>query len=385
MFDIFLDSLEPLERNISLFNLTSQESADVHVKDIFSSESINVDEVTSFSPITINPAFDLSTTTGQENPNHNSFFSMNISVESGESPIPINNLVASNSPTTTPFGETGRIPFTNDLEAVNTSISSLNMFSEWVPSEPFNNDNSWIQHLPYSLPKSDEKAISLANESSHSAQYPYYNDNLRNDSLVSLQDDNNTSTSFVSRDEYDSSDYLSEIFLPIPKPDSLPFPENDNMDVKSNMNIHYQQFSTRDIQNKSLSSLPAFTAITENQIDATPLPRPIPPAPEEKKKTKKRLETNKKQSHRKRLNFSGKDERILIMKWISKLYGGSTYIESAGALFKKYYDLPLQIGTRVHTYVRELNMNVTITIGRTATNLYHSFNSMKNRPELFTL
>ena len=60
-------------------------------------------------------------------------------------------------------------------------------------------------------------------------------------------------------------------------------------------------------------------------------------------------------------------------------------MESAEALFLKYYNQPLMIGTRVNVFVEELKMNVTITIGRTADLLYYSFNSMKNNPKQFNM
>ena len=281
-------------------------------------------------------------------------------------------------------------PFSNHSEVRTSVITTFDMFADWVPSEPFNYDTSLMQQLPNSLSENSDKTVCLANDSSHFAQYSYDTNNLRDDSFVPSHDKNLTTS--LSGDGCDSSDDLDEIFLPIPKKEIRSSPRIDFMDKKSNRSVPFQQPTTGYTHNQSPS--PFCTLIMEgNQKEATPIPRPIPRATEkkiekpEKKKEKeeKKKKKKKNQSGRRRLNFSGTDERTLIMKWISSFIGGSTYLESAEALFMKYYNQPLMIGTRVNVFVEELKMNVTITIGRTADLLYYSFNSMKNNPKQYNM
>ena len=315
-----------------------------------------------------------------------SFLFVNRLVETREPSTPLHNLVSNDIPMNSTFEETIYPPFSNHLEVRTSVFPTFDMFTDWVPSEPFNNDTSLLQQLPNFLSENSEKTVYLANDSSHFAQYSYDTNNLRDDSFVSSQNKNLTTS--LSGDEYDSSDDLDEIFLPIPKKEIRSSPRIDFMDERSNRSVPFQQPTTGHTHNQSRS--PFCTLIMEgNQKKATPIPRPIPRATEMKKekpeKKKEKEKKKKKKSVRRRLNFSGTDERALIMKWISSFIGGSTYLESAEALFLKYYNQPLMIGTRVNVFVEELKMNVTITIGRTADLLYYSFNSMKNNPKQFNM
>lgn len=307
------------------------------------------------------------------------FLFVNRIVETREPSTPLHYLVSSDIPTNSSFEETICPPFSNNLEARTNVFSTLDMFADWASSEPFNSDNSWIQRLPSSLSENSGKAVRLANDSSHFAQYYYDNDNPRGGSFVSLQDKNITTS--LSGDEYNSSDDLDKIFLPIPKKKIRPSPRIDFRDERSNRSAPFQQLATEYTHNQST---PSFCTLTMegNQEKTASIPKPIPPATEENNKNPEKKKKKKvKQSGRRRLNFSGKEERILIMKWISKFIGGSSYKNSAEELFRKYYNQPLMIhGSQVDVFVEELGMTVKITIGRQAKHLYFSFYSMKKNP-----
>ena len=257
----------------------------------------------------------------------------------------------------------------------NEDFSGFDMSSELISDYYFTPYTSEPIHL-YDDQQGDSPSMEpLSNDSSHFAQYYYDNDNPRGGSIDSLSNRDITISAGI---------VIPLIPTGLSEPGS-PSPRIDFRDERSNRSAPFQQLATEYTHNQSTPSF--CTLIMEgNQEKTASIPKPIPPATEENNKNPEKKKKKKvKQSGRRRLNFSGKEERILIMKWISKFIGGSTYLESAEALFEKYYNQPLMIGTRVNVFVEELKMNVTITIGRTADLLYYSFNSMKSKPKLYNM
>ena len=163
---------------------------------------------------------------------------------------------------------------------------------------------------------------------------------------------------------------------PCINPESQSFPKGDTMGIPPNNPIQFEQPTTTGYDNNQLSSSLHPHSAAVNQKDPSPFPKPISSA---SGGNNKKPEKNKKQK-RDRINFSGKDERILIMKWISRKIGGSTILESIEALYRKYYDKPsMAFRSHARVNVEELGMCVDVTIGRTPKLLHYNFYHMKGK------
>ena len=342
-------------------------------------------------PGDVNPNFD--------SPNVFSSFSSSQPIVDGTFYSPIRIVVEDRDPSTFPVDSSRSLPAnavfeTDQLFAHNNTSPSpvevlpvfssnpdLFSFGSFIPftSEPDRLDD-YVQEDSSSL-------VPLSNDSSHFEQYSNNIDTLRNDSSVSLSNRDNTILTDSDMESLRIPDSTGSI-----NPEDLlsPQPPLMNMDMELDRGVDFPHPITGFTRDQLQSPWDPRTGEEENQSGGAPVSGPIRVGPEEREgegegegqEEKEEKKKKKKKSVRRRLNFPGTGERILIMQWISRLIGGPNLKESAKALYKKYYrQRSMACGSQVYVFVAELGMIVKITIGRKTEHLYFSYYSMKKNPD----
>ena len=339
-------------------------------------------------PGDVNPNFD--------SPNVFSSFSSSQPIVDGTFYSPIRIVVEDRDPSTFPVDSSRSLPAnaifeTDQLFAHNNTSPSpvevlpvfssnpdLFSFGSFIPftSEP-------VRLVDY-VQEDSSSLVPLSNDSSHFEQYSNSNDNLRDDSSVSLSNKDNTILTDSDMESLRIPDSTGSI-----NPEDLlsPQPPLMNMELELDRGVDFPYPTTGFTHNQSQSPWDPRTGEEENQSGGAPDLGNITQGPEEREgggegEGEEGQEEEENQPCRHRLNFAGTGERILIMRWISRFIGGSTYKGSAKALFEKYYrQRSMAYGSRVYVFVAELGMIVKITIGRKARHLYFSYYSMKKNPD----
>ena len=280
------------------------------------------------------------------------------------------------------FTHNNTSPSPVEVLPVFNSNPDLFSFGSFIPftSEPDRLDD-YVQEDSSSL-------VPLSNDSSHFEQYSNNIDTLRDDSSVSLSNRDNTILTDSDMESLRIPDSTGSI-----NPEDLlsPQPPLMNVDMELDRGVDFPHPTTGFTRDQLQSPWDPRTGEEENQSGGAPVLGNITQGPEEREgggegegegEGEEGQEEEENQPCRHRLNFAGTGERILIMQWISRFIGGSTYKGSAKALFEKYYNQrSMAYGSRVYVFVAELGMIVKITIGRKTEHLYFSYYSMKKNPD----
>ena len=347
-------------------------------------------------PGDVNPNFD--------SPNVFSSFSSSQPIVDGTFYSPIRIVVEDREPSTFPVDSSRSLPANAVFETDQLFAQSYTTPSpvEVLPAFSSNPDLfSFGSFIPFTsepdrlvdyVQEDSSSLAPLSNDSSHFEQYSNNIDTLRDDSSVSLSNRDNTLLTDSDMESLRIPDSTGSI-----NPEDLlsPQPPLMNMELELDRGVDFPYPTTGFTRDQSQSPWDPRTGEEENQSGGAPDLGNITQGPEEREgggdgegegegggEGEEGQEEEENQPCRHRLNFAGTGERILIMQWISRFIGGSTYKGSAKALYKKYYNQrSMAYGSRVYVFVAELGMIVKITIGRKTEHLYFSYFSMKKNPD----